>query len=70
MKKLKVIFATFAVALVALFVTIELTNLLFEYEVARFVVIIPSLVIGMNARKVAEKLLGFTLEQATKEDKE
>lgn len=35
---------------------------------AQYVVLVPALLIGMNARKITEKILGYTLKQAQDED--
>ena len=36
-------------------------------EDAKYFVILPALLIGMNTRKIMEKILGYTMEQAMKE---
>lgn len=37
---------------------------------AKFVVIVPALLIGMNARKIMQKILGYTVEDALKGDQD
>lgn len=68
MKKLKIIFLSLGLASVSVLIICRLADLLFETDVAKFVVVFPALMIGMHARQIAEKILGYTLRDAMKED--
>jgi hypothetical protein len=37
-------------------------------ESSKFLVLVLALLIGMNARKITQKILGYTMEEAIKED--
>lgn len=67
-KKYVLLLTTMAIVVVSGMSIGYLAGLVFEYEVARFVVIIPSFLAGANARRIAEKFLGYTLNEAMKED--
>ena len=67
MKAFNLTFLALGFALLSVFGICYVAEYLFG-ESAKFVVIVPALLIGMNSRKIMEKILGYTLLEALKGD--
>lgn len=66
MKVFNLTFLSLGFALASVFGICYVGEMLLGADTARFVVVIPALLIGMNARKIMQKILGYTMEEALK----
>jgi len=67
MKAFNLVFLALGGAAVLVFGASMLAEQLFERETAMLIVIPLALTVGMSARRVTEKILGYTLLQALQE---
>lgn len=67
MKAFNLVFMSLGFAMVSVWGLCILGDVLLG-DSAKYVIVVPALLIGMNARKIVQKIVGYTLEEALKED--
>jgi hypothetical protein len=64
MKLFNIMFGSLALVVVG----VHASCLVTDYFGVRFLSIIPAIALGIYSRRIVEKIFGYTLEQAVKED--
>lgn len=68
MKTFNLVFLSLAFAILTTWSICYVADKFLSEQALKMFIIIPALLVGMNARKIMEKVLGYTLKDSVKEN--